>query len=92
MLEALRNFKFSMEKETTSLKKDQVLTLDSLKKTQTDLQKESEFAEALDKRLALAQDDLYKLAKRHENDVLQLTTRKDFEMQNEEIASAIRKI
>ena len=92
MLEALRNFKFSMEKETTSLKKDQVLTLDSLKKTQTDLQKESEFAEALDKRLALAQDDLYKLAKRHENDVLQLTTRKDFEMQNEEIAAAIRKI
>ena len=92
MLEALRNFKFSMEKETTSLKKDQVLTLDSLKKTQTDLQKESEFTEALDKRLALAQDDLYKLAKRHENDVLQLTTRKDFEMQNEEIAAAIRKI
>ena len=56
------------------------------------MQKESKFTEALDKRLALAQDDLYKLAKRHENDVLQLTTRKDFEMQNEEIAAAIRKI
>ena len=44
-----------------------------------DLRKEIEATEALDKRLTIAQEELYKLAKRHENDVMLLTTKRDFE-------------
>jgi len=45
-----------------------------------------EFGNQLDNKVSLAQEEINKLAKRHENDILRLTTKKDFDKQNEEIA------
>jgi hypothetical protein len=92
MLDQLRSFNFEIEKELIGIRKDQTLAFEKMNQVKVETQKSIEIGDQLDKKVFLASEEINKLAKRHENDILQLTTKKDFEKQNQENAQAMQRL
>lgn len=92
MLDQLRSFNFEIEKELIGIRKDQTLAFEKMNQVKVETQKSIEIGDQLDKKVSLASEEINKLAKRHENDILQLTTKKDFEKQNQENAQAMQRL
>jgi hypothetical protein len=82
MLDQMRSFNFEVEKELIGVRKDQTLAFEKMNQVKVEAQKSIEIGDYLDKKVSLASEEINKLAKRHENDILQLTSKRDFEKQN----------